>query len=313
MADAQRREGTPPIFSIVIPTHARPDGLRACLAGIAALRTSRTAFEVIVVSDGGAETTASLRAGLPDDLAVTAVNQPRGGPGSARNAGARLAGGRYLAFIDDDCVPDSEWLNALSRAFEDDDRRLLGGRVENALTGSAWSDASERITEFVYEHNRKPTAREPFFTTNNIAVRADLFESLGGFLTTIPAHTAEDKEFCTRWRASGLALAHVPDAVVKHAHHLTLRRFLRQHFNYGRGILAIRLMRKARSQTRLVPEPSGFYVNLVLSPLRTQTGKRSLRASLLIALAQVATAAGATAQAVRWPLDRPVAEGERSR
>ena len=113
--------------------------------------------------------------------------------------------------------------------------------------------------------------------------------------------------------AAGLALAHVPDAVVKHAHHLTLRRFLRQHFNYGRGILAIRLMRKARSQTRLVPEPSGFYVNLVLSPLRTQTGKRSLRASLLIALAQVATAAGATAQAVRWPLDRPVAEGERSR
>ena len=92
----------------------------------------------------------------------------------------------------------------------------------------------------------RPTAHEPFFTTNNIALSADLFRSVGGFTTAIPSATAEDKDFCDRWRVRGLALAHVPAAVVYHSHDLTFRRFVRQHFNYGRGILAFRLLRRSR-------------------------------------------------------------------
>lgn len=297
------RDPTQPEFSVVIPTHARPDRLRACVAGIAALDLDGASVEVIVVNDGGAALDPESLADVHPGLSLRVINQPQQGPAAARNAGAAVARGRYLAFIDDDCVPDSGWLRAFARVQAEDDRRLLGGRVENALVHNAYSDASERITSFVYERSRAGGAAELFFTTNNIALRADLFRTLGGFTTAIPSQTAEDKDFCARWRAHGLALAHAPDAVVRHAHELTLRRFLRQHFNYGRGLLAFRLLRPHHG--RIVPERPGFYLELVTSPLRDATHRGRVRATILLGLAQLATLAGAAHQALRWPVDRP--------
>ena len=43
---------TQPYFSVIIPTHARPDRLAACLEALANLDYPRDRFEVIVVDDG---------------------------------------------------------------------------------------------------------------------------------------------------------------------------------------------------------------------------------------------------------------------
>lgn len=192
-------------------------------------------------------------------------------------------------------------LAALVREIKLDDRRLLGGRVENALTENPYSTASEQISQFVYEYNRTGRAREPFFTTNNFALAAHLFRAVGGFATSIPSATAEDKEFCDRWRAHGLALAHVPTAVVHHAHNLTFARFLRQHFDYGRGILAFRLIRRRRATSRFVPEPLKFYTGLMLSPMRRPSSVGRWRLVALLVAAQVATLLGALREALTWP------------
>ena len=90
----------------------------------------------------------------------------------------------------------------------------------------------------------------------------------------------------------------MPAAAVHHAHALTLRRFVRQHFDYGRGILAFRLKRKPRKGKRLVPEPAGFYSGLILHPLQQERNARAVRAVLLLALSQAATIAGAVSAAV---------------
>ena len=172
---------------------------------------------------------------------------------------------------------------------------------ENSLVHNAYSEASERIGQFVYQYNRNIGAQEPFFTTNNLAVCAEHFRAVGGFTSLIPSATAEDKEFCDRWRAHGFPLAHVPDAVVFHAHHLSFKGFLRQHYNYGRGILAFRLLRRGRGNTQgMVPEPLTFYLDLLASPLRHHTRTGRWRLVGLLACSQVATAAGALVQLLRW-------------
>jgi hypothetical protein len=162
-------------------------------------------------------------------------------------------------------------------------------------------------------------AREPFFTTNNFALSADLFRAVGGFTTTIPSATAEDKEFCDRWTAHGLALAHVPTMVVHHAHDLTLAGFLRQHFNYGRGIFTFRLMRRRRTTSPLLPEPLTFYRDLLSSPLRRRSSFPRERPSYvgrwrltaLLAIAQLATLAGATREAAfMWRRRSGAGEGD---
>jgi GT2 family glycosyltransferase len=256
---------------------------------------------VVVVDDGGPEPIDAMVAAYADRLDLRLIRQSRGGPAAARNAGVAAARGRYLAFIDDDCAPEPRWLAELLLEFRRDDRRLLGGRVENALVDNLYSTASEHIARFVYEYNRTAAAREPFFTANNFALAADLFRAVGGFTTSIPSATAEDKEFCDRSRAHGIALAHVPAAVVYHAHHLTFGQFLRQHFNYGRGILAFRLSRRRRAGGALVPEPARFYAGLLLSPMLGSSTASRWRLTALLALAQLATLAGALREAISRP------------
>jgi glycosyltransferase involved in cell wall biosynthesis len=301
-----------PTVSIIIPTFARPAKLRRCLDAIARLEAATFSFEVVVVDDGGPQPLDILIAPSAPDLDVRLIRQSHAGPAAARNAGVAVARGQFLAFIDDDCTPAPDWLLAFMREIERDDRRLLGGRVENALSENPYSSASEQISQFVYEYNRTGGALEPFFTTNNIAVAADLFRAVGGFRTSIPSATAEDKEFCDRWRAHGLALAHVPSAVVHHAHDLTFVRFLRQHYDYGRGILAFRLIRRRRGQSAFVPEPLKFYTDLVLSPMHRPSSGRRWRLVALLAASQLATLAGALREALtRPPLTRARAPDRR--
>jgi glycosyltransferase involved in cell wall biosynthesis len=290
-----------PTVSIVVPTFARPAQLRRCLDGIARLEASTFSLEVVVVDDGGPHPLDTLIAPYANTLDVRLIRQARAGPAAARNAGVALARGVFLAFIDDDCTPAPDWLSAFVRELERDDRRLLGGRVENALTGNPYSTASEHISQFVYDYSRSGRALEPFFTANNIALAADLFRAVGGFATSIPSATAEDKEFCDRLRAHGFALAHVPSAVVHHAHDLTFARFLRQHFDYGRGILAFRLIRRRRAKSGFLPEPLRFYTGLVLSPIHRPSSVGRWRLVALLVASQLATLAGALREALTWP------------
>lgn len=285
--------GPAPSVSVIVPTHGRPRQLRACLEGIASSRQQER-VEVIVVDDGGPtpldETVAPFRAALDLRLIRRSV---RGGPGPARNAGAAAARGSLLCFIDDDCVPTPGWLTALARQFRATPDRMLGGPIENALPSNPYATASQLITSYTYDYYERAPGSERFFTTNNLALGADAFRELGGFDTTIPSRTAEDKELCDRWRRSGRQLMLVPGAVVRHAHELTFVRFLRQHHNYGRGIYCFRVMRPPTAQRRLRPEPYPFYLNMLRYPLAHGISGRALLHAALIVVSQVATITGA--------------------
>jgi glycosyltransferase involved in cell wall biosynthesis len=290
-----------PKTSIVVPTLARPAQLKRCLDGIAKLEAAPFSFEVVVVDDGGSEPLDRLIESYADRMEIRLIRQSRAGPAAARNAGVAMTRGRFLAFIDDDCTPAAGWLSALIRELERDDRQLLGGRVENALTENPYSIASAHIAEFVYEYSRSGRVLEPFFTTNNIALAANLFRALGGFETKIPSATAEDKEFCARWSARGLVLTHVPSAVVYHAHDLTFVRFLRQHFDYGRGALAFRVIRRHQFATLFLPESLQFYTDLVLSALHGPASVGRGRLTALLIASQLSMLAGAMREVMNWP------------
>jgi glycosyltransferase involved in cell wall biosynthesis len=273
-----------PDVSIIVPTYGRrPDQLRACLDGIARLDGSGK-LEVIVVHDGGGDELKPVVASVRDRVPLRLLTQPHRGPGAARNTGAAVARGRWLAFIDDDCIPGPTWLSAFARAREAHPDRLLGGPVHNGLPDDPFATSTQLIATYVTEHL--------FFTTNNLALSADRFRELGGFDTTIPSATAEDKEFCDRWRARGYQMAWVAEAVVHHFHHLSLWRFLRQHYNYGRGLLHFHRMRRGRGGRGLVPEPLTFYLDLLRYPLNERAPRRGWRYVFLLLLAQVATGAG---------------------
>ncbi|HEY3258213.1 MAG TPA: glycosyltransferase [Gemmatimonadaceae bacterium] len=284
--------------SIVIPTYARPEQLRSCLAALQSIPYRHDRLEVIVVDDGGPRPLEPIVAEFQDVLAIQLLTQHNGGPGKARNLGASVAGAKFLVFIDDDCVPSAAWLSALVGELKANPGCLAAGPVLNALTGNRYSTASQLIATFVAEHYASGRGKEQFFTTNNFALSAERFAELGGFDTSIPSATAEDKEFCDRWRERGYKMAWLPSAIVYHAHELTLRGFLRQHYNYGRGILSFRLRRRQRGAQDLLPEPFSFYGRLIFHPLRKPEYSSRGVSVALIMLSQIATVAGALRSAI---------------
>ena len=147
------------------------------------------------------------------------------------------------------------------------------------------------MCDYLYDYYGAEDGEAPFFTTNNCGVSRAGFERLGGFDETFPLAAAEDRDLGLRWRDSGGSLSYAPDAVVEHHHALTLRRFFRQHVNYGRGARHLHRVLDARGAGQPKVEPLAFYAGLVVWPIRRR-GPRGVLGSALMALSQAAMVRG---------------------
>ncbi len=101
-----------PAVSVVIPTYNRRAQLAQALDGLAKQDPVDGGFEVIVVSDGCTDGTDEYLASDDVPVPVTALRQPNSGPAAARNRGIDAAQGELVVFIDDDVVPEHDFLAA---------------------------------------------------------------------------------------------------------------------------------------------------------------------------------------------------------
>jgi GT2 family glycosyltransferase len=279
-----------PTFSIIIPTYSRPQQMAGCLEALAGLRFPADSFEVIVVDDGSPSPPHSAVARFHNRLAIRLLSAAHGGPASARNHGAELASGKFFAFTDDDCRPAADWLDALAVRFGAVPDQIVGGRTVNALIKNSYAATSQFILDVVYSHyNAAGNGQARFFASNNLAVAADRFRDIGGFDRTFT--TSEDRELCDRWLRRGYRMTYAPEAVVYHAHPLTLRRFWWQHFGYGRGAWRFHRIREERGCGRFRPDWE-FYRRLGAVPFAETRRLRMPIIAALLLVAQVANSAG---------------------
>ncbi|MCZ2837701.1 glycosyltransferase family 2 protein [Modestobacter sp. VKM Ac-2985] len=280
-----------PDVSVVIPAYRRPDRLRSCLTALAGQDHPRDSFEVVVVDDGSPEPLAALLPEFTDRLRLTVHRQANAGPAVARNVGAEQAAGQLLAFTDDDCEPEPGWVGALAATHRATPEAMIGGSIVNALPDQRCAEASQLLVGFLYEWFSDGAASR-FFASNNLAVpRAD-FLALGGFDTTFPRPGGEDRELCERWRRTGRDMVEAPDAVVRHSHTMALRGFCRQHWNYGRGAYDVHRRRVAAGEGKVRIEPARFYWELLTYPFGRAPLARAVPLAGLMAVSQVANAAG---------------------
>lgn len=273
--------------AVIVPTYNRPARLEACLAALAKLESQD--FEVVVVDDGGEADLTALVA--PYAPLVRLIRQRNGGPARARNAGVRATEAAFIAFTDDDCVPQAGWLEGLLWKHHENPEALIGGRVENLLPQDIYASTSQSLTDFLYDFYDAQNGGAPFFTSNNIGCGRQAFLSLGGFDETFPLPAAEDRDLGLRWRASGRPLVYAGDAVVGHAHGMKLPGFWRQHSNYGRGAYHLHTLMRARQDSSPRVEGLGFYSGLISRPLRSGA-TNAVGQTMLLGLSQLAMVSG---------------------
>ncbi len=223
----------PPLqLSVIIPTCNRPSSLAACLSGLQEQTLPSSALEVVVVDDSGQSSSANTEPTVAGFRQLTLIRHEQNlGAAAARNTGARAASGDYLAFVDDDCVPDRSWAAELTDHLADSGEAALVGtvRVDDPQSGY------DRVTQLLSEPLQDGDGTLVRAQTANLTVPAAAFAAVGGFDESYSGAGYEDYEFCQRWRASGRKILAVPEAIVHHRRNTTLTGFWRQHYHYGLG------------------------------------------------------------------------------
>jgi GT2 family glycosyltransferase/glycosyltransferase involved in cell wall biosynthesis len=212
-----------PRASIVVPVYNQLHYTLACLRALSDCGDA-TAFEVIVVDD--ASTDASSRV-LPSIPGLRYHRNPQNlGFIGACNAGAELAAGEFVVFLNNDTTVSPGWLDALLNTFASHpDTGLAGsklvypdGRLQEAggivfADGSGWNYG--RFEDPA--HPRFNFVREVDYCSGaSIALRRDLFLQLGGFDSHYAPAYYEDTDLAMRIRAAGLKVRYQPASLVVH-------------------------------------------------------------------------------------------------
>ncbi|WP_017296391.1 glycosyltransferase [Geminocystis herdmanii] len=280
-----------PLFSVIIPTYARPQKLSECLSALSEMDYPN--FEVVIVDDGSPMSLDEIIIIWQKKLTINLVKQENRGPSTARNSGVNYAKGKFLAFTDDDCIPTKDWLNQFAQQLDKTPDALVGGCTINGLDHNIYASTSQMLVDYLYDYYNKgdnKNRQTSFFTSNNFAVSKEIFMQIGGFSQLLT--TAEDRELCDRALTLGYEMIYLPSAVVYHYHDLTLIQFWRQHFNYGRGAIHFNLVRAERNVGKIKAEGSFFYLNLFLYPFKQGYYFRCIIISGLLVLTQIAHTVG---------------------
>ncbi|MCP4837583.1 MAG: glycosyltransferase family 2 protein, partial [Phycisphaera sp.] len=180
-------------ISVVIATYDRPERLRECLDSLTRSDFPRDRFQVVVIDDGSPQPSSEVTRSFETELDIRCIRQENSGPAAARNRGVSESSSRFVAFIDDDCRTDPQWLSVVVRNLEAAPGVFFGGRTPNGLSGNVYTLASQTILDAVYEFYNSDEGDPRFFASNNIALARDRFVELGGFDTAFPLAAAEDR------------------------------------------------------------------------------------------------------------------------
>lgn len=173
----------PPLFSVILPTRDRAATLGRAIRSV--LRQSMPDFELIVVDDGSTDGTPDLLREFASDARLRIERMEARGSAAARNRGAALARGRYLAFQDS----DDEWLpQKLERAraaLEGEGRDVAvyyGDLLRvSSVGGTALFPAPRDIRRGVLISEATGDFQVLNIGIQSAVIRRECFEAVGGF------------------------------------------------------------------------------------------------------------------------------------
>lgn len=213
-----------PSISVIIPAYNAEATIGACVSALHRQQWPES-FEIIVIDDGSTDRTADL-ARLSG---ARVISTPRARPAAARNVGIRAASGAIICCTDADCTPHPDWLQQITKPFDDDDVA--------ACKGTYQTRQPELVAHFVqleYEDKYDLLRRQEsidFIDTYSAAYRRDVLTASGGFDERFDY--LEDQELSFRLAARGHRMLFCESAVVEHLHSATLRAYLRKKFLIG--------------------------------------------------------------------------------
>lgn len=210
-----------PTFSIVVNTLNRADGLAQTLASFRQLRYTG-AFEVIVVNGPSQDHTRDVLDGYANDIRIADCPLPN--LSMSRNMGIDMSAGDLVAFIDDDAIPEPEWLSQLADGYVADEVGAVGGAVFDQTghamqyvysTANRLGNANWQVLRATPEYCFPCSYNFPYLQGTNTSFRRRVLEEIGGFDEEIEFYL-DETEVCCRLVDAGYLIHQLPNAYVHH-------------------------------------------------------------------------------------------------
>lgn len=236
---------SPPDVSVVVPTYNRSTQLRPLIDALLEQETGDVTYEVIVVDNNSRDDTrAVVEQAVADDTSgrLQYVFEGRQGVSNARNAGIIRSLAPLILFLDDDGIPERDWVRSMKAAFDKyPDADCIGGRLRpkwvtpkpSWLSDKHWGPVA--LQDRPKEQWLGRSSASACLLTANIGFRRQVFADIGGFSPDYPRN--QDRELELRmWRGGkrGLYLPAMDVVVEVPAERLKKRYHLRWQATTGK-------------------------------------------------------------------------------
>ncbi|MCG6137793.1 MAG: glycosyltransferase family 2 protein [Nostoc sp. LLA-1] len=215
-------------ISAIICTHNRDTYLGAAIDSLLA-QDFAAEFEVVVIDNGSSDRTREVVEQRLGDTRVKYFFEPTLGLSVARNTGAKVARAEILAYLDDDAVASTSWLQVLYAAYEDNSQlAIAGGKVTLLwppdIQPPQWLSTGLASNLGAYDLGDSMVYIEkPGLTPRglNYSIRRSFLEEIGGFdphLGRVGKNLLSNEELQMTELAlqQGWQVAYLPDALVAH-------------------------------------------------------------------------------------------------
>jgi glycosyltransferase involved in cell wall biosynthesis len=208
-------------IALIVCTRDRCQTLVRCLESVQRITFDRS-WELIIVDNGSTDETATVVRDFIKTTNVRAIYlfEPKPGKSTGLNTALRVAQGQLLAFTDDDCYPEPDFLSQVWSAFDDPSVGYIGGRIMLHDRADYPITINESMTPRTFPARSFVCAGS--VQGANMAFRRRVLFDIGGFDPVFgpgamfPA--AEEIEAVSRASAMGWKGQYRPEVVVRHHH-----------------------------------------------------------------------------------------------
>jgi hypothetical protein len=259
-------------LTVCICTHNRPRYVQDCLDGLRRQTITRDRFTILLVDSASPEAAAAELKSLAAAHEARLIRLDHVGISLARNAGAWAARTRFIAYLDDDAIPATDWVESILNAIAQPGRppALIGGRIlpkwEAPLP--AWWPASLRGVLSIIEHEgcgeyrtpAVPRGLEPYAA--NMVVHVLSLLAAGGFGGAVGRYGSSllsDEEVQLAWTLQDAGYSVRYDSRIVVHHQIQARRMepswllSRMYWQGASTVLTRRLLQQPESVWRELP------------------------------------------------------------